>query len=122
MSRPTVLVPTPMSDVVLEGCAASFDLLRLWEEEDADAALAARGPDVLAVATGGQRRLDGALMDRLPNLQIIASFGVGYDSVDVEAAGQRGVVITNTPGVLDDEVADTALGLLLMTVRELGRA
>jgi lactate dehydrogenase-like 2-hydroxyacid dehydrogenase len=61
-------------------------------------------------------------MDRLPNLQIIANLGVGYDNVDVAAAAERGVVVTNTPGVLDDEVADTALGLLLMTVRELGRA
>lgn len=122
MSRPTVLMPTPMSDVVLEGCAARFDLIRLWEAGDADTALAARGQDVLAVATGGQRPLDAALMDLLPDLQIIASFGVGYDSVDVEAADQRGVVVTNTPGVLDDEVADTAMGLLLMSVRELGRA
>jgi lactate dehydrogenase-like 2-hydroxyacid dehydrogenase len=52
----------------------------------------------------------------------VANFGVGYDSVDVNAATERGVVVTNTPGVLDDEVADTALALLLMTVRELGQA
>jgi len=122
MSRPTVLMPTPMSDVVTDGCTAHFDLIRLWESDDVDAALAARGQDVLAVATGGKRPLDAALMDQLPDLQIIANFGVGYDSVDVEAAGERGVVVTNTPGVLDDEVADTALGLLLMSVRELGRA
>lgn len=122
MSRPTVLVPAPMSDVVLGGCAARFELLRLWEEDDPDGALAARGSTVLGVATGGQRRLDAALMDALPRLQVIANFGVGYDSIDVEAAWRRGVVVTNTPGVLDDEVADTALGLLLMTARELSRA
>jgi lactate dehydrogenase-like 2-hydroxyacid dehydrogenase len=63
--------------------------------------------------------MDGPLMDRLPKLQIIGNFGVGYDSVDVAAATERGVVVTNTPGVLDNEVADTALGLLLTTVREL---
>lgn len=122
MSSAVVLMPARMSDVVIEGCEAHFELLRLWEQDDADAFLAERGPEVLAVATGGQRPLDAALMDRLPNLQIIANFGVGYDSVDVEAAGSRGVVVTNTPGVLDKEVADTALGLILMTVRELGRA
>jgi lactate dehydrogenase-like 2-hydroxyacid dehydrogenase len=66
--------------------------------------------------------VDAALLDRLPGLQIVANFGVGYDSVDVDAATERGVVVTNTPGVLDDEVADTALALLLMTVRELGQA
>jgi lactate dehydrogenase-like 2-hydroxyacid dehydrogenase len=122
MSRPTVLMPAPMPEVVIEGCEEHFDLLRLWEAGDQDAVLAERGPDVLAIATGGHRRVDGPLLDRLPNVQIVANFGVGYDSVDVDAATERGVVVTNTPGVLDDEVADTALGLLLMAVRELSRA
>lgn len=115
-------MPTRMPDVVIEGCEARFDLLRLWEQEDQDAVLAARGPDVRGLATGGGRRTDAALLERLPNLEIVANFGVGYDSVDVTAATARGVVVTNTPGVLDNEVADTAFGLLLMTVRELGRA
>jgi lactate dehydrogenase-like 2-hydroxyacid dehydrogenase len=122
MSRPTVLMPAPMHDVVVDGCEERFELLRLWEAADPDALLAERGPDVRGLATGGHRRVDADLLDRLPNLQIVANFGVGYDSVDVNAATERGVVVTNTPGVLDDEVADTALALLLMTVRELGQA
>ena len=122
MSRPTVLMPAPMHDVVVDGCEERFELLRLWEATDPDALLTERGPDVRGLATGGQRRVDADLLDRLPNLQIVANFGVGYDSVDVNAATERGVVVTNTPGVLDDEVADTALALLLMTVRELGQA
>jgi lactate dehydrogenase-like 2-hydroxyacid dehydrogenase len=122
MSRPTVLMPAPMHDVVVDGCEERFELLRLWEAADPDALLAERGPDVRGLATGGQRRVDAEFLDRLPNLQIVANFGVGYDSVDVNAATERGVVVTNTPGVLDDEVADTALALLLMTVRELGQA
>jgi lactate dehydrogenase-like 2-hydroxyacid dehydrogenase len=122
MSRPTVLMPAPMHEVVIEGCEERFELLRLWEAADPDAVLAERGPDVLAIATGGHRRVDGPLLDRLPNVQIVANFGVGYDSVDVHAASERGVIVTNTPGVLDDEVTDTAMGLLLMTVRELNRA
>ena len=122
MTRPTVLMPSPMHDVVVDGCEERFELLRLWEAEDPDALLAERGPDVRGLATGGHRRVDAAFLDQLPNLQIVANFGVGYDSVDVDAATERGLVVTNTPGVLDDEVADTALALLLMTVRELGRA
>lgn len=122
MPRPTVLMPTPMPPVVIDGCEARFDLLRLWEQHDQDAVLAARGAEVRGLATGGGRRTDAALLDRLPNLEIVANFGVGYDSVDVAATTARGVVVTNTPGVLDNEVADTAFGLLLMTVRELGRA
>jgi lactate dehydrogenase-like 2-hydroxyacid dehydrogenase len=121
MTRPTVLIPGPIHDVVIEGCEERFELIRLWEAADPDALLAERGPDVLGIAVT-HRRIDAALFDKLPNLQIVANFGVGYDSVDVEAATERGVVVTNTPGVLDDEVADTALALLLMTVRELGQA
>jgi lactate dehydrogenase-like 2-hydroxyacid dehydrogenase len=63
-----------------------------------------------------------AFIDALPRLEIIASFGVGYDSVDAAHAGRSGVMVTNTPDVLTDEVADTALGLLIATVRELTRA
>lgn len=66
--------------------------------------------------------VEASLIDALPNLKIIASFGVGYDHVDAAHAAQRGVVVTHTPHVLDDEVADTAIGLLLNTLRELPRA
>ena len=63
--------------------------------------------------------IDAAMIDALPNLEIIASFGVGYDSVDANHAARRGVMVTNTPDVLTEEVADTAVGLLINTVREL---
>ncbi|MEO1746243.1 MAG: 2-hydroxyacid dehydrogenase [Pseudomonadota bacterium] len=66
--------------------------------------------------------LGGEQMDMLPNLEIISSFGVGYDHIDADVAAKRGVIVTHTPGVLDDEVADTAIGLLLNTLRELPRA
>ncbi|MEP3667677.1 MAG: 2-hydroxyacid dehydrogenase, partial [Roseibium sp.] len=57
-----------------------------------------------------------------PNLEVISNFGVGYDSIDAVLCGQRGIMVTNTPDVLSDEVADTALGLMIMTVRELSAA
>ncbi len=60
--------------------------------------------------------------DLLPNLEIVSSFGVGYDQIDAAAAAERGIIVTHTPGVLDDEVADTAIGLLLCTLRELPKA
>jgi lactate dehydrogenase-like 2-hydroxyacid dehydrogenase len=65
--------------------------------------------------------LDAEMMDRLPALEIIANFGVGYDAIDVAAAAARGIVVTNTPGVLDEEAADLTLGLLLATIRRLPR-
>jgi lactate dehydrogenase-like 2-hydroxyacid dehydrogenase len=63
--------------------------------------------------------INAAMIDALPNLEIIASFGVGYDSVDANHAARCGVMVTNTPDVLTEEVADTAIGLLINTVREL---
>jgi lactate dehydrogenase-like 2-hydroxyacid dehydrogenase len=122
MARPTVLMPGPMNDVAMAGCAEHFEVIRLWEADDPEAVFAARGQEVLAVATAGRIPIDADLMDRLPKLQIVSNFGVGYDKVDAVAAAERGVVVTNTPDVLNDEVADTALGLLLMTVRELPQA
>jgi lactate dehydrogenase-like 2-hydroxyacid dehydrogenase len=61
-------------------------------------------------------------MARFPGLKQVSSFGVGYDSVDAAAAARRAIVVTNTPDVLNEEVADTALGLILCTMREFPRA
>ncbi|WP_427887999.1 2-hydroxyacid dehydrogenase [Kribbella sp. GL6] len=121
MGLPVVLMPGPMNDAVAAGLDGHCELIRLWEEPDPDGVLAARRDEIVAVATGGAR-IDGPWLDRLPAVRLVASFGVGYDRIDATAAAERGVIVTNTPGVLDDEVADTALGLLLMTVRELGQA
>ncbi len=86
----------------------------------------ATSPEVAAkargIARGGHFAIDRALIDSLPRLEIVANFGVGYDGIDLAACAARGIVVTNTPDVLTEEVADTALGLLLMTVRELSAA
>jgi lactate dehydrogenase-like 2-hydroxyacid dehydrogenase len=66
--------------------------------------------------------VDARLIDSLPRLEIIANFGVGYDAVDAAHAATKGIMVTNTPDVLTEEVADTALGLLINTVRELPKA
>jgi lactate dehydrogenase-like 2-hydroxyacid dehydrogenase len=77
---------------------------------------------VRGVARGGHADLDAALMRRMPRLEIVANFGVGYDGIDLAYAAANGIVVTNTPDVLTEEVADTALGLMLMAVRELSAA
>jgi lactate dehydrogenase-like 2-hydroxyacid dehydrogenase len=66
--------------------------------------------------------IDDRLFSRLPKLEIVSSFGVGYDHIDANAAAKRGIVVTNTPDVLTEEVADTTIGLLLCTVREFPQA
>lgn len=98
------------------------ELFQLVRIERADPGLLSpqMARDVRAVASfGGVGRV---LIDALPSLEIIASFGVGYDSVDAAHAARCGVMVTNTPDVLTDEVADVALGLLISTARELPQA
>src|SRR5262245_19942450 len=112
------LVLAPKQTIV-EGLEKAVTLHKLWEAKDRDAFLASIAPRVRGIATaGGHAPVGPELMSSLPNLEIISSFGVGYDHVDAKWAGQHGIVVTNTPEVLNEEVADTALGLLLCTVRE----
>lgn len=111
----------PMAHVA-DRLSAAFVVHNLGQADDPAELLKAIAPKVRAVATAGSAGADAALIDSLPALELIAHFGVGYDPVDVVAAARRGVVVTNTPDVLTEEVADTAMGLLLMTVRELSAA
>jgi len=114
-----VLMMAPMMPLITKGVSDAFTVHRVWEAPDGAAFLAEVAPRIRGMAAGGHVRVDGALMDRLPKLEVIANFGVGYDSIDAAEAGRRGIVVTNTPDVLTDEVADLAIGLLLATVREL---
>lgn len=123
MDTPDILLVGTAKPVIVGGLEPISRLHRLIEAQDrerflADVAAKVRG---LAVAYTANR-IDAAFMQRFPKLEIVASFGVGYDHIDATWAGQHGIVVTNTPEVLDEEVADTALGLLLCTVRELPQA
>jgi lactate dehydrogenase-like 2-hydroxyacid dehydrogenase len=82
-----------------------------------DEFLASHGSEIRAVVTSGRTGADAALMAALPNLGAIVNFGVGYDTTDVDAAAARGVGVSNTPDVLNDCVADTAVGLMIDTLR-----
>jgi glyoxylate reductase len=75
-------------------------------------------PDVEALAVVGER-IDSAVLDHFPNLRLVANYGVGYDDIDVDACAARGVVVTNTPGVLDAATADLAMALILASRRRL---
>lgn len=104
-------------------CAAAlaerFTVHRLFEARDPAALIARLAPVLRAIAGGG---VDAALMEHLPALEIIANFGVGYDSIDTEAARARGVVVTNTPDVLNDAVAELAIGAMVALARRLPQA
>jgi len=118
-----VLMTGPLMPLIIEGVSKAFTLHKLWEAKDRDALIEELAPRLRAIAAGGgHARVDATLLGRLPKVEIVSSFGVGYDHVDAKWAGQHGIVVTNTPDVLTEEVADTALGLLLCTVREFPQA
>ncbi|MCJ2135775.1 2-hydroxyacid dehydrogenase [Methylobacterium sp. J-026] len=109
----------PLVEAAFEG---RYGVHRLAGAADAEALLAETGPRIRALCVGGAAAVDAALIDRLPKLELIANFGVGYDAVDAAAAHRRGVVVTNTPDVLTDEVADLAIGLVIATLRRIPQA
>lgn len=118
MTKPDLLMTGPMMQMIQDQLAQRFTLHKLWLAEDKEAMLRQLAPSVSAIASGSHVPCDPALMGRFPGLKIVSSFGVGYDHVDAAWAGKNGIVVTNTPDVLNEEVADTALGLLLCTVRQ----
>jgi lactate dehydrogenase-like 2-hydroxyacid dehydrogenase len=118
-----VLITGPVMPLIREGLEARFTVHKLHEAADREAYLAAHAQKIRALVGGhGHGRIDGAFMARFPRLGIVGNFGVGYDGVDAAWAGKHGIVVTNTPDVLTDEVADLALGLLIATIRRLPQA
>jgi len=112
-----ILMVGPMMSRIGKALEREFTLHRLWEAEDKAALLAGIGDRVQGIATA--HGADAALIDALPKLEIISNFGVGYDAVDVARARARNIIITNTPDVLNDDVADLAIGLMLDVSRQL---
>jgi lactate dehydrogenase-like 2-hydroxyacid dehydrogenase len=120
--KPEIVLIGPLKPVVVKGLDAICMVHKVAESTDRDAFIAAHS-QVQAIACSDTREsIPGDLMARFPNLEIVSSFGVGYDHMDVKWAAAHNVVLTNTPDVLTEEVADTALGLLLCTVREFPQA
>lgn len=115
-----VLVSRRGHDWTREQARARFDCV-IAEPDEVLALDAAERAAITGLATL-MSSVDAGLIDALANLRIIASFGVGYDHVDAEHAAAKGIIVTHTPHVLDEEVADTAIGLLINTLRELPRA
>lgn len=96
--------------------AARYTVHKLHEAPDKDALLAAIRDRVRGIAGGN---VGPELMDKLPRLEIIANFGVGYDSIDTAAARARHICVTNTPNVLDDAVAEITIGLMIALARRI---
>jgi lactate dehydrogenase-like 2-hydroxyacid dehydrogenase len=102
--------------------AARYDIPKLPGGPQRAEFLAEHAGKFRVVVTSGQLGIDADTIAALPKLEAIVNYGAGVDSIDLEAAGKRGVGVSNTPDVLSDTVADTALGLILMTLRRFGAA
>ncbi|MBS3651036.1 2-hydroxyacid dehydrogenase [Pseudaminobacter sp. 19-2017] len=109
----------PMLEIVEAALSRRFNVRKLWEERWLSTEDACR---VRGIVASGHSVVDASLLSTFPNLEIVASFGVGYDHIDAKAAARQGVIVTNTPDVLTGEVADLAIGLLIATVRQLPQA
>jgi lactate dehydrogenase-like 2-hydroxyacid dehydrogenase len=118
--RREVVLFGPAKPTIVRGIETACTLYKAADASDRDGFIAEHG-NVRAIACA-QGQMSASLLERFPKLEIISSFGVGYDHVDVKYAAAHGIIVTNTPEVLTEEVADTALGLLLCTVRELPQA
>jgi lactate dehydrogenase-like 2-hydroxyacid dehydrogenase len=116
-----ILLIGPARPILTKGFA-NFTAHSLAGAVNRDALLSSLGQVGAMAVSAPVEPVDDRLLARLPKLEIISSFGVGYDHIDADAAAKRGIVVTHTPDVLTEEVADTAIGLLLCTVREFPQA
>lgn len=112
-----ILIVGALLPALQQAVESRYSATRYWELKDSQAWLAATGASVRAIVTTGAWGASAELLGQLPNLEGIFSFGVGYDTIAVDVARDRGIVVTNTPNVLDDCVADSALALILDSLR-----
>ena len=116
-ARPELLITAPMMPFVMEALEQGFVTHRLWEQTDRAEYLHRHGADIRGVATNGGVGLKPEIMAALPKLEMVAIYGVGLDAVDLAECARRGVVVSSTPDVLTNDVADQGLGLLLAVAR-----
>jgi hydroxypyruvate reductase len=117
----TVLLALPLSDFLTRQLESRYQCVHLYRGDRA-ALLNQYGAEAVAMVGTGGTVVTPELLEQCPRLQIVANCGVGYDGVDLQACRVRGVSVTNTPDVLTDDVADTAMALLIMTSRGLIKA
>lgn len=117
MDATEVLVVGPLMQSVMQELDHGYRIHQLDEAADIPGFLGEIGAGVRAIATDGHAGASAELMDALPNLEIVACYGVGIDAIDLIHAAARGVIVTNTPDVLNDDVANLAVGLVLAASR-----
>jgi lactate dehydrogenase-like 2-hydroxyacid dehydrogenase len=117
LSKPSILAMPNVHPLYLQALNAHYEVHTCDPESEPQ--WQALAPHIVGLAGGGESVIPGALLAQLPALKVVSIFGVGYDGVDVATALARGVPVTHTPGVLTDDVADLALGLVLSVARQI---
>jgi lactate dehydrogenase-like 2-hydroxyacid dehydrogenase len=117
-----LLIYGPSKRVVDEGFSDQFVLHAYEHRADLGRLPAAVAEKIRGIAVTGLVQADKGMLEGFPKVEIVSSFGVGYDHIDAKYAAKRGIIVTNTPDVLTEEVADTTLGLLIATTREFIKA
>lgn len=112
-----IIGPYPAWD--MQPLEAGYSVHKLWEQADPDVYLAEHGANIRAIATRGELGASAELMSKLPRLEIVSCYGVGTDAIDLAEARRRGIRVTNTPLVLNKDVADMALALTLAVLRQI---
>lgn len=118
---PQILVVGPLLPAFMEKLEQAYPVHKLWLMEHPDEFLSRQGHQIRAIVTTFVSGASKNLLDKLPNLEIIASYGVGFDRVDLDTVRRRQLVLTNTPDI-NEPVADTAIALLLAVTRRICEA
>ncbi|MFS2156838.1 2-hydroxyacid dehydrogenase [Pseudomonas sp. Pseusp122] len=122
VKKGNVLIWGQMHPSLMQALNRDFTACNRWEIPDLNSWLDEHGESIRAVVTSGVYGTDNAILERLPNVEVVTSFGVGYDGTDVEYLKKRGIKLSNTPDVLNNAVAETALALMLDVSRRISEA
>ena len=117
MTKPDILLIGPYPEWDLVELEAQYNVLKLYEATDRDAFVGEHAQTIRAIATRGELGASADLIGKLPNLEVISVYGVGYDAVNLDAARARGIRVTNTPDVLTNDVADLGVAMMLVQSR-----
>lgn len=122
VSQQAVLIIAPVMDYLTEKLEQNFKVYKLFDVADQSEFFAEQGKNIKGIVTRGDIGVTNEVLALLPEVEIISIFGVGTDAVDLDYTRERKIIVTTTPGVLTDDVADTALGLIIATSRRLCQA
>ncbi|MEM6933960.1 MAG: 2-hydroxyacid dehydrogenase [Pseudomonadota bacterium] len=120
--KPEILMIGPMLKTAMDQLEEAYTVHRYWQAEDKPALLADVGTQIRAIATDGASGVPTDVMEACPLIELVASFGVGYDGVDTDLCKERGIRVTTTPNVLNDCMAEITLGLMISLAHKLPQA